>query len=287
MTDHVQRGDYLSRESGGQDLPADERIRLDRVREQLGSEALWDEPNPDGQFRLLAAAAAEASAAAGRDDASIDLVAPTPIARPKLESIESSVPQTPETPVTPTVRVEGPAAEPISLDERRRRAPRAKWFGAGAVAAAAVAAIAAVSATQFTSFGVASGDDDLFEVAATHRLTATELDPDTIADLDVVPTPAGVQFELRLMMLDNAVGADYYAAWLLPAGADMGAPDTEAIPLGSFHWRMGGVPVILWSGVDDPSFTRFVVTKQTLGDLGVRSDQVVLTGEVPELTAGS
>lgn len=281
MTDHTQRGDYLSGESDGRELSADERGRLDRVRTQLSNEALWDEPAPDGQFRLLAAAAAEAAESTGPEATLLDptrlavggpeVVAPTDIGAARSAPPERGLRSTTDD-----------VAVPIDLDERRRRSSRTKWFGAGVLTAAAVAAIAAIGVTQLTS--TTEADDDALEVAATFELTATELDSDTVAELDVMPTVAGVQLELRLMGLDNATGGEYYSAWLLPT-ATTDPANAEAIPLGSFHWRTGGVPIILWSGVDDPAFSRFIVTRQTQGDLGLRSDQVVLAGEIPTLTA--
>ena len=167
------------------------------------------------------------------------------------------------------------------LERRRVGRQRAAWFGAGALitAAAAIAALAATGRLGDLDADGGTGVDETEVAFATYELSATELDPDTVASVDVKPTLAGVEFELTLMGLDNTEGDDYYSAWLV-------GDDGDAMPLGSFHWRAGGVPIVLWSGVDDPAYSRLMVTRQVRGDDGVRSDQVVLTGNVPDLTSG-
>ncbi len=167
------------------------------------------------------------------------------------------------------------------LERRRAGRQRAVWFGAGALitAAAAIVALAATGRLGDLDADGGTGVDETEVAVATDELSATELDPDTVASVDVKPTVAGVEFELTLRGLANTDGDDYYAAWLV-------GDDGDAVPLGSFHWRAGGVPIVLWSGVDDPAYSRFMVTRQVRGDDGVRSDQVVLMGNVPDLTSG-
>ncbi len=303
--------DYLSGESGGQGLDDAERSALDRIDEHLGDGALWEQPSSDGQFRLLAAAAAEAATQSDQvppvavaeepssiveaETDSVGSTSPTrpglsPATGPQLNRAETVEDPAPEVSVSRPVR---PAIAPEQIDDdedgviqlldrRRRRRQRATWFGAGAVVAAAAAAIALFATGQIDLDGLTTGDDGgslESEVALfTYELTATELDPDTIASVDVRPTVAGVEFLLNLMKLDNTEGVDYYSAWLMS--------DDDTVPLGSFHWRAGGLPIVLWSGVDDPAYDRFLVTRQVQGDGGVRSDEVVLMGSVPDLTAG-
>lgn len=300
MTREEEWANYLSGEVGDAKLEPGERAALDRIDEHLGAGGVWEAPAADGQFRLLAAASAEAAARS---------VEPTPVqevgaaAEPVVAAIPSSTPVAKPGPDDPQAgprsvdagRSSSSSLDPADiedddgvirlLDRRRARRQRATWFGAGALAVAAVAAIAAISSGQLSlNSGDLDSDTDSDigpqsqEVALfTHELTATELDPDTVATLDVLPTAAGVEFTLHLMSLDNTEGPDYYAAWLLS--------ENDAAPLGSFHWRAGGVPIVLWSGVDDPAYNRFVVTRQTLGDSGIRSSEVVLSGSVPILTA--
>ncbi|MGI9597631.1 MAG: hypothetical protein ACR2QK_15825 [Acidimicrobiales bacterium] len=292
MTDHGDWADFLSGETTGGGLEDDERAALQRIGSHLGDEAMWEAPSSDGQFRLLAAAAAEAAAGTDQDSPTESTGTIAAVAEPEDPASRPALSPLPSVPSEPR-----PAADesdddrPLGadaggverLDRRRGRRQRATWFGAGALAAAAAAAIALISTGQLTTLfddGGSTDDTDETEVAiavATYDLAATELDPDTVASVEVRPTVAGVEFELTLMALDNTEGPDYYSAWLVS--------DDDAVPLGSFHWRAGGVPIILWSGVDDPAYNRFMVTRQVQGDGGVRSDQVVLMGMVPVLTA--
>lgn len=282
MTERGDWADYLAGEISGLDIADDERSALDRIGRHLGDEALWEAPASDGQFRLLAAAAAEAGQLSDLDGGSADGSASDP-----------PIPPVASPPRPEVDRDGGPAHQPKAvddgddygddedgvirlLDRRRGRRQRAGWFGAGAVAAAAAAVLVLVGTGQLPD----DSDDSMesaLTVVATYELTATELDPDTVATIDVAPTPSGVEFWLHLQGLDNTDGDDYYAAWLVS--------DDDAVPLGSFHWRAGGVDIILWSGVDDPAYDRIVVTRQVQGDGGIRSDEVVLMGEVPVLTA--
>lgn len=251
MTDNRQQGKYLAGESLGDELPADERASLDRVGRLLKNPGPWEAPAADGQFRLLAAATRES--------------------RRRAESPE-------QTSATSSVRVEPDTGVVELLGRRRHRRQRTAWFGAGAVVAAAAAALALVGTGRLNSGSDPEMASEL-AVAATYELSATALDPDAVATVDVVPTQSGVEFRLHLMGLDNSEGANYYTAWL--------AGPNEMIPLGSFHWRKGGLPIILWSGVDDPAYNRFMVTHQTKGDGGSSSGEVVLMGSVPDLGADS
>lgn len=313
MADDVKRGEYLAGETTGEDLTADERETLDRIGRHLGDADLWEPPAFDGQFRLLAAAAAEAANTAeapsdGETQPPLPATAEPaqapgqgqtsdPIATPD-RTVTPDPGQTPDsmgsqertpppdrseesdraaTPAKTGGQIAGPDRETdatvIDLNKRRTGRQRAIGFGAG-LALAGAAALALVTTGQLT---LDQDDEDEPVVTATYDLAATPLDPDAVASLDVAPTASGVEFRLSLMGLDNPEGDGYYAAWLM-------GPD-EAIPLGTFHWRKGGVTIVLWSGIDDPAYDQFVVTRQTMGDGGLRSDEVVLTGDVPDLTA--
>ena len=257
MTDDP-RATYLAGEGGGEGIDSAERAALDRIRGHLADESIWTPPPSDGQFRLLAAATAEAGGI------TIEPTPPVrPVARPPVTAAHEPEPE--------------PGPEPV-VDElaarRNGRGRRSTWFGAGALVAAAAVAIGFITVDRLNP-----ADEPEFELAITaiYDLNATELDPDATGTVDIKPTVAGVELVLWLEGLDNTEGGDYYSAWLMGDG--------EAIPLGSFHWRAGGVPIVLWSGVDDPAYNRFMITRQTQGDGGFRSDQVVMTADVPDLTA--
>ncbi len=308
MSDQEKQGQYLAGESDGSELNADERAVLDRLGRHLSDQGMWEPPALDGQFRLLAAAAEESRQRIEGDD-HIDLVDPDEAAAPVVRPLPRAVPpiNAEGDPVSTagsgqgvTDAGDGPgddsgsvvrladgavdddADNVIRMPDRRRagragrggRASRVGWFGAGAVVAAAAAAIAVVATGRLDTPTEPTIDSEL-AVTATYELQATPLDPDVEATIDVVPTVAGVEFWLHIKGLDNAEGGDYYSAWLV--GAD------ETVPLGSFHWRKGGISIILWSGVDDPAYDRFMVTRQTIGDGGRPSDEVVLMGMLPDL----
>lgn len=298
MTEDAEWAGYLTGDSDGQDLRPEGREALDRIRGQLGDASTWTPVPVDARSRLLAAAAAEAdsvgdatgdvtgdatggdereetSAAGGR---AADRPRPIPPShRSRPTPVES--PSTDEPPSTvPTERSDHVLGDEsttvVDFDDRRSRRTRSRLFGTGAVVAAAAVVAVAFFAGNRLAGSAGSGP----EVASTYLLAATDLDPDAVASVDVKPTVAGVEFELTVMGLDNTEPPDYYSAWLMNDGGD-------TVPLGSFHWRAGGVPIILWSGVDSPAYNRFTITAQVQGDGGVRSDRVVLTGAIPDLTA--
>ena len=245
MTKEAERTSYLMGDAEGTGLDGSERAVLNRVGAHLAGEAVWVQPAGDARSRLLAAATDETHRAPG-SSADLEISHDDPS--------ESSQ-----------------ATEPIDLSSRRRPGQRAKWFGGGLLSAAAVAAVVFVGVTTLTT----DAEPPEKEVVAVYELAATPVDPDATGELDVVPTDAGVEFWLRITGLDNTTGGDYYSAWLVSGD--------DSVPVGSFHWRKGGVNIILWSGVDDPSYNRFMVTRQRVGDGGIRSDQVVLMGPVSAL----
>ncbi len=79
MSDRDDWAEYLAGESAGADLDAAERPALDRIVDHLGDDSLWESPSPDGQFRLLAAASAEAAERAKGQTDNNARTAPGPI----------------------------------------------------------------------------------------------------------------------------------------------------------------------------------------------------------------
>lgn len=225
------------------DLDEGETSALDRVGAILADEALWGGPSAGLRDELLGRVRTQSDASG--DDPSL-------------------------------------AITPGSTDKptRRRSGRRLGMVGGGLVAAAA--AIAAVL------FATRPADDP--EVT-TYELAATELTPDLVASVDVKPLPAGVAIVLHIEGLPPAEEGTYYAAWLMPAAAeamaDGDAPDEELgdrpmVGVGSFHWREGGVPVGLWSGVDTDRFPIFIVTVQEEDAPPIASDVVVMTGRLTD-----
>ncbi len=285
-TEHVA---YLSGQSDGSTLSHLQRDRLDRIKFHLESEATWVAEGLDARSRLLAAAAAEPAPAPPsleRHEAPIDLADRR---RQRLAAVPDRMVDRRQTEA---------GTDGVPGRNGRSRAGRvSRSSGVLLTVAAAAAAIGFASASLL-------GGSSTEPTVASYELAATPLDPDASGVVDIRPTPAGVEIELHLTSLDhtggpmstdrvdNGLAANtqtqgqatvqplgdgvYYAAWL------MSGDDT--VPLGSFHWRSTDVPIVLWSGVDDPAYNLFAITRQAEGDKGVRSDEVVLMGQVPSLT---
>lgn len=245
----------LDPESDGPPLdPADAAV-VGRIGEILGDEATWAEPPPSLKGRLLAEAAVER---AGGD----------PLGRP-ADLDPTSAFQDPSVDGGAVPPGQAPGADDgtvISIADgstpARARA-RARWLGPAlaAVAAASVAAIA-----LFAWPRVASDVDtvDSFEVAG------TELAPDASARVDVEAFGSGVAITLHITGLAPAPEGQYYAGWL--------TGDEGMVGIGSFHWREGGFPIELWSGVDVERYPNLGITLQTEGEPPTSSGRLVFKG---------
>lgn len=223
-------------------LPDREAAALDRIGAILADESVWGEPPADLRAGLLAQAAAEAEAGT------------RPGAGPEVGA-----------------GVGGPA-EVADLGQRRAaRNRRLAWMGSGLVAAAAAVAL----------FFVAVGTDDDGAGITTFEVAGTDLTPDLDATVDIEPRPAGVAITLHIAGLGPAGDGRYYAGWLVEDGGFDGQTVTgDVVGVGSFHWRMGGIPIELWSGVDTDRYPLLVVTLQDEGGPPTPSDVVVMTARV-------
>jgi hypothetical protein len=172
--------------------------------------------------------------------------------------------------VTPQDEETGPGAAGRDRANRRGAAstrlssPRAGRLRllAVAVAAAAAAVVFAVVVPQVAR-----------QAPIEHyAMAGTQLAPTATAAVDVESKSAGDAITLHITGLTAAPAGSYYAGWLTgPAGT---------VPVGTFHWRKGGIPIELWSGVDTAAYPDFVITLQREGQSPVRSDQVVLRGSL-------
>lgn len=139
---------------------------------------------------------------------------------------------------------------------------RSRW-----IAWSAGIAVAAVAATLFVN---TRADP----VATTFVVAGTELAPKAQATAEVVSLAAGVAIKLNISGLPPAPPGTYYSAWL------MGSSGT--VPAGSFHWREGGIPVGLWSGVEPADYPVFFVTLQDESDDPTPTNEVVMEGTFEE-----
>ncbi len=127
---------------------------------------------------------------------------------------------------------------------------------------AAVLTVAAIVALVL--FLPRSDPPDRFVVAG------TELAPTAEAVAEVTSLPAGVAIRLEITGLPPAEPGTYYSAWLV-------GPD-GIVPAGSFHWREGGVPVGLWTGVEPVEYPEFLITVQDENADPTPTGQVVMRG---------
>jgi hypothetical protein len=154
-----------------------------------------------------------------------------------------------------------PAADPhpaSPASERSRRSPvrrRTPWL----VAAAAAVILGGGAAVLWPRPDV-----------TTFAAAGTPLAPQASAVVHLEPKSAGVAIRLDIKGLQPAPEGAYYAAWLRgPEGV---------VPVGTFHWRKGGIPIDLWSGVTADRYPELFVTLQREGAAPTPSDQVVLDG---------
>ena len=135
-----------------------------------------------------------------------------------------------------------------------------RWWTLGT--AAVVAAVLAV----VVALGLPASDPPSFELAG------TTLAPGAGATAAIEPLGAGVAITLEIVGLPAAGPGEYYAAWLTDSERTVG--------IGSFHWREGGIPIELWSGVDTSRYPMLMVTLQQEAAPPIPSGETVLQGRV-------
>jgi Anti-sigma-K factor rskA len=151
------------------------------------------------------------------------------------------------------------AVTPITEAPSRRRRLRPAL---ALVAAAAAAVIAVVVLAQ----GASGPPTEQYALAGTLR------SPQATAEATIESRSAGDAITLDITGLPPAPAGTYYAAWVSgPRGT---------VPVGSFHWRKGGIPIELWSGVDTRRYPRFSVTLQREGAPPTMSRAVFLRGSL-------
>lgn len=152
--------------------------------------------------------------------------------------------------------------DPGAVRHPHRQSPRAPRRRTRRLVALAVAAAIALVAGAVTLWP----RQDLPEFT----VAGTALAPQASARVTLEEKSAGVAIRMRITGLKPAPPGAYYAAWLQgPAGV---------VPVGTFHWRKGGIPIDLWSGVTADRYPELFVTLQREGAPPGPSDQVVLRG---------
>ncbi len=247
MTRFEDWANHLDPDAEDPVLPESDQVALDRIGDALADAALWEEPPASMRDRILA----EAMFQSPTDEDEEPMAGGQTVLDPLGAELAAVGPETAE------------MVSPARLKARSR------WFNTAltAVAAAAVAVIATIGVTQFL------GDDG--GTTTTFAAAGTQLAPDAAAEVDVEPLGAGVAITLNITGLPPAGEGEYYAGWL--------TGDDGQVPIGSFHWREGGIPIELWSGVDTARYPRLGITLQREGEPTTSNGELVLTADLSGL----
>lgn len=168
---------------------------------------------------------------------------------------------------TPASEAAPPDAIPFARRDHHDRAParpaisRRLWLGVAAAALAIVAVGVGVTLSR-------NSPPD-----ATADLTATALAPEAFGRAEFRDTPSGFKIELDTTGLPPAAPGTFYQAWLKNAAGQL-------VTIGTFHARVGGENIILWSAVDPGDYPTITVTVQQEGAGAQSSGRVVLTGTI-------
>jgi hypothetical protein len=168
---------YLAGDSSAP-LEQSERAGLDRLRGVLAEPAVWAEPSPDLQERVV-------------------------------EAITNTGTTAEQYPVLSSARPLRPAGEEFRT-RRRLRALSSRWVGYTVAGAAAVVLLAAIA----TAVTADQGSRPL-EYAAS--LTGTELAPGAAGQVSLTQTTSGWRIHLHATGLSRLDNGRYYEAWLRSA----------------------------------------------------------------------
>ncbi|HST86417.1 MAG TPA: anti-sigma factor [Kineosporiaceae bacterium] len=257
-------------EQGGPDGEPDWQRTLGGITAALSAPASWSEP-PDVRSALLLRVRAQAERANGAalapkpEREPLTAVTPAPdLAEPEVEpeqaGPELSGPTLAE-PVPPGSERARPelsgltSAEPESGEPRiatvtplRPRWQRLAYAVPVAAAAAAILTLAVLGVQR----ALTPGPDEIFTALGAGDLQAK---------VTVTSKPSGFEITLDSKDLPAAPAGSYYAAWLR-----RGPGAGDVVPIGTFHGRRVGDPILLWSGVDPAEYRTFSVTLQRDGE---------------------
>jgi hypothetical protein len=283
---------YLIGDEPVGDLGPEERAGLDDLLGSLADPAVWAEPSPDLEDRIVAAisAAGAAGPAAGTGiadptarAAAAGPAAGTGIADPTARAAAAGPAAGPGI-ADPTAGAAGPAAgtgiadptaaaaAPAALDAEAPEAaatPQVVPFRRRRAVLAVVGLAAAVAAVFGLAFGLSGGTHRLTYHAA---LAGTSLAPAASGQVTMVQTVSGWQITLHAKGLPRLDNGQFYQAWLKNKAGIL-------VPIGTFNQP---TDVILWSGVSPYQFPVITVTRQKADGNLNSSGQRVLTGTAHE-----
>jgi hypothetical protein len=258
----------------------DWQARLDGITAALSAPATWSEP-PDVRSALLLRVRAQAERANGaalapeRKPSTTESTAPD-LAKPELtgaaltdpaepvpsgseraESVSSgSEPAESAGPGPAESEAAGPEpaeSEPVEPRIATVTSLRPRWQRlAYAVPVAAAAAVILTLAVLGVQRALTPGPDQVFTALGAGDLRAK---------VTVTSKPSGFEITLDSEDLPAAPAGSYYAGWLR-----RGPGAGDVVPIGTFHGRRVGDPIVLWSGVDPAEYRTFSVTLQRDGE---------------------
>jgi hypothetical protein len=282
----------LTRARKGTLRPAEE------VRDLLGAEIMWVEPDPGGADALLATIRREVALADGTAEDLADLPAdvgslpfrppawsgapadafgppaePVPVGAgvgsgPGSGGAPSSAP--PPSAVPPPPVAGRSPARPAHASQAARSGRR---WGAVRVPIPVLAAAAAliVLAGAIGVVSLVSGDED-HPTGVEFAIAGTPLVPEASANATVENQAAGVSIKLDVHGLPPAKPGTYYQAWV--------SGSSGAVTVGTFHMRGGDGWIYLWSGVETDRYPTLNVTIENEGIDPASSGLVVLSGRI-------
>ena len=174
---------------------------------------------------------------------------------PEATPLEATPPAVTPPAVAPT-QIVPLAADPAVVPLRRRS--RRTWYVSGLGVAAAAVLVAVIAWPR--------------PHTETYQIAGTALAPRASAVAVLETRSAGLAIRLEIKGLPPAAPGSYYAAWLKGRAG--------IVPVGTFHWRKGGIPIDLWSGVAADGYPNFFVSLQREGQPPSPSSAVVLSGQV-------
>jgi Anti-sigma-K factor rskA len=299
LSQFLEAGSHpLTRARKGALRPAEE------VRDLLGAEIMWVEPDPGGADALLATIRREVALVAGSLDDLDDLPADVgglPFRPPAWSGAPADAFGPPAEPVPvgagaggaggggspgagptlpprlPLAAVPSPALPPSGRQPSRpahasHAAPSGRRWASVRLPVSVLAAAAAlvVLAGAVGMFAITRGEDH--PAGTEFAIAGTPLVPDASANATVEDQSAGVSIKLDVRGLPPAKPGTYYQAWV--SGSD------GAVTIGTFHMRGGDGWIYLWSGVETDRYPTLNVTLENEGIDPASSGLVVLTGRI-------
>lgn len=110
-------------------------------------------------------------------------------------------------------------------------------------------------------------------------MAGTELEESAQGEAAVRPADAGWWIRLDVTGLPPAPDGSYYEGWVW-------SDDGAGVSIGTFHLRGAEAAVVLWSGVPLADYPSIWVTLENEAEGPEASDQVVMTGRIPEIVEG-